>query len=365
MCSRSLASRWMPEVRWSCLNDLDSFGPGGTMRIRAFAVGLVLLTPALVPQAVAATSAATKQPRAVELAGTTTITASRIGTVRVVLPRAVRIDLRHVGSVFGNGPLRDARVSGSVGRLTGVVMVAHADRSKPFKVFPSELHVLRSGLCQSPHCRVRDQGYTIGEGTGGPRGGFQGIGTVPAGVYDLIAIADGAPMTVVIHFEGLAGSRTISTFGAHSTAIFSAPDQVIRAGASERHLIDGRGEVFVPGQAEFFHFELMRAGRWQEAGTTCGRWVPPDSHPLTGPSGCPGPEGSDDGTHYGVDREDVMATRDTCVVCRSPGYTDFSYGSSWSRVASPRGTYYMGQTDESFVQGLKGMARTEMWLSYP
>jgi hypothetical protein len=174
--------------------------------VRLIRAGLVI---ALSAASALALPASARTPRPVQLAGDTTITATRSGSVLVEVPDDAKLSWKARGNP-------DISVSGS-GRLVGFmlepvnqpgfgmdsVLVMRLPQGQGLEVFglaPPENY---------PACKQ------IGEDPAEPLGSCPefkdpGYGLLYEGRYRLIVLTDGAPLTIHLDLRGLGGSATVS-----------------------------------------------------------------------------------------------------------------------------------------------------------
>ena len=158
------------------------------MRMRA------VLTAALLAAGLLAAPADAALPT---LAGTTVISGSTTGAMRVRLPRDVTLSLDATPQDPGQG--KDARFSGR-GRLIGVRLVSRLDHD--------ETWLTRSAVCMERGCATRPHFFS---GITRLSSGMFDVGParLSAGTYTLYWIADGAPASVTLSFRGLKGKTTL------------------------------------------------------------------------------------------------------------------------------------------------------------
>ena len=131
-------------------------------------------------------------PAPVALAGTTTVTGSRTGSMLVRLPRAVDIKSS------------DINFNSPHGRMTAAVLKKVGAWDAPY------VSVTHSGYCDKVGCAA-----TFPKGGGGSfiwaPGSENGLsGRLPAGTYRLYLVTDGGPATFIFRFPGLPGTRRLT-----------------------------------------------------------------------------------------------------------------------------------------------------------
>ena len=188
---------------------------GAWSRRRAAVVALVIAAPfaaGAVPAQAGAAHPAAALPRVV-LTAHTVLVGDRSGELPVYLPHPTTITMmgsRITTSIVGNG------------RFVGFEM--RQDGPGPTDAFEA----IRSGECTTPGCRPKDSSPgNIGTGIRMRQGSTVTVGesgTLPAGDYELILVADGAPARVTLPvMPGLGGRpQVLSHWG-------PAPVQIVAA----------------------------------------------------------------------------------------------------------------------------------------
>ena len=124
----------------------------------------------------------------VTLRGRTTITATRTGSLLVHLERKVDFSEGFRFDVTGDG------------RVYGLMLWKRGGHPFDFEGKVPSVAVLVPGLCDAKGCKAEKDvvqwGFTSGIGR-----------NLPAGDYELVVVADGAPVTVTLGVESLPGTR--------------------------------------------------------------------------------------------------------------------------------------------------------------
>ena len=162
---------------------------------------LVLLAAVLVvPSPVAAA-----ETGAVELTGSTVVTTARSGQVRVSVPHDATVDAASFATVTGEG------------RFFGVVLTRAGDETSfqaSHMLYPAEeggfRHSASSVRLDAVDADEPDPLNPLDVPTG--RACSQDC-RLPAGEYDLLIVADGAPVRATITVEGLNGARELDATG--------------------------------------------------------------------------------------------------------------------------------------------------------
>lgn len=153
------------------------------MKVSKSLAALALLGAAALPSAVPAASAGALPV----LAGKTTVIGSRSAYARVRLTKTLTWEQT------------DALISGD-GRAIGLVLVKEENGSIPKK--PKAVDFIRFGKCFEEACPTRNSFGGAGGGGTGDR--------LPAGIYRLYLITDGAPARVTLYLDTLHGATTIA-----------------------------------------------------------------------------------------------------------------------------------------------------------
>jgi hypothetical protein len=154
-----------------------------------------LLSPVLPARASAARPA---------VAGTTTVTASRSGSVAVRLPKPVTM------AVF-----EDVRLTAPRGRLAAVVVKKDGAWDAPLA------QIVRTGYCGEPGCVSPLPNAAVGSiWAPGSTDGLRG--TLPPGNYTIYLVTDGAPATATIRFRGLSGTVRLAARGPVRASVVAA-----------------------------------------------------------------------------------------------------------------------------------------------
>lgn len=229
-------------------------------RLAGVVVALLAVAGSVVP-AVAAPST-----RATQLGGTTVIHASSSSFLKV------RLDRRSVVSGLHDWqspiPNPDITLSGR-GRVIGLVLTQMQDR--PSATVRATLVATRYNMCSGRACRATRPPIDLlqagGEGVeqyeidGEPRI------LLPAGVYGLYVIADGAPVTVKLRLPGAAGTRVLTARSPAATHVLEAlPDSAIAAPVGRRHAGEGRLPLPVQGMVTAGHFTRSKELGYPQGG---------------------------------------------------------------------------------------------------
>lgn len=127
------------------------------------------------------------------LAGVTTLSGTHSGYVRVKVPVRSKLNL-HYDLTRSSGPNEAIAISGN-GRFIGFALVPE-DSGR----FPSDARVAGTfNRCRSRGCPPSE-----------PLQYTKGSSDVPAGIYRLYLVADGAPVTVTFRLDGPSGSTKLT-----------------------------------------------------------------------------------------------------------------------------------------------------------
>ena len=221
------------------------------------------------------------------LRGTTVITGDEPGSMRVRLPAPVTTDGLmdwDLASITGRGRL-----------IYFLLAKERRDGSLNHKIF---IEGYRENDCSVPACRPQDDGW------GGGSGGKGDDETLPAGVYRLYLVTDGAPARIELELRDLSGRTAVTPTEPVEVEIETLTPTVANVSspayvAYSEAPFEGKGVAFLAlwvegptiGPVTYGHCAYMRSS--------------PDLLTSYLPPNCPQdatltPENSSPGDHYGV-----------------------------------------------------------------
>ena len=158
---------------------------------RRFRVSVLLAILALGLVPVDGEMAAAARPQRLVLGAENTFTASTISGLRVRIPAPASFEAGSDSSHI--------QIEGR-GRMTGYVLVQEGRHILDRVTLMTTI----SRFCGEPGCNSKDPFFWHG-GTKVPKDSETGVSTLPSGDYILYVVADGAPVTVTLRFDGLRG----------------------------------------------------------------------------------------------------------------------------------------------------------------